>query len=84
MLGDDSGVRWRIEPLRVEAVNPIGSGDALAAGLLLYFVPGAFIPDAAVYGTACAAANALTSTSGTVRPDDVAALLPRVRSTRLA
>jgi tagatose 6-phosphate kinase len=83
LLGDDSGRLWSVEPPRVEAVNPIGSGDVMAAGLLLSLHRGASVPDAAVYGTACAAANALTPTSGEIRPDDVDGLLSRVRLTQL-
>ena len=74
---------WRVEPPRVEAVNPIGSGDVMAAGLLRALTRGAPVPDAAVYGTACAAANVLTPTSGEIYPDDIEELLPRVRLTRL-
>ena len=83
LLGDDSGRLWSVEPPRVEAVNPIGSGDVMAAGLLLSLHRGASVPNAAVYGTACAAANALTPTSGEIRPDDVDGLLSRVRLTQL-
>ena len=78
VLGGSSGGLWRLRPPRVEAVNPIGSGDSLAAGLLLSLACGSFVPEAAAYGTACAAANALTLTAGVVRPADVRALLPRV------
>lgn len=86
LLGEaKTGARWRITPPGVEAKNPIGSGDSLAAGLLFaYFLQGADVPDAAVYGTACAGANCLTWTSGVVQKEDVAALLPRVGVTRLA
>jgi tagatose 6-phosphate kinase len=84
MLGNSSGDLWRIEPPRVEAVNPIGSGDVMAAGLALALVRGDFVPDAVAYGTACAAANALTPTSGEVRPADVEGLLCRVESTQIA
>lgn len=84
ILGKSSGKTWRIEPPEVESVNPIGSGDSMAAGLLYSLVRGASVPEAAVYGTACAAANVLTPTAGVVHPDDVQALLPRVRLTRLA
>jgi fructose-1-phosphate kinase PfkB-like protein len=55
----------------------------MAAGLLLSLHRGASVPDAAVYGTACAAANALTPTSGEIRPDDVDGMLSRVRLTQL-
>ena len=83
LLGDDSGKLWSVEPPRVEAVNPIGSGDVMAAGILLALGRGSDMLGATVYGTACAAANALTPTSGVVRPADVDALLPRVRLARL-
>ncbi|CAA9430334.1 MAG: 1-phosphofructokinase [uncultured Rubrobacteraceae bacterium] len=83
LLGEDSGALWRVEPPRVEAINPIGSGDSMAAGILLSLQRGASVPDAAVYGTACAAANALTPTSGEVRPDDVDGMLSRVRLTQI-
>jgi len=83
LLGDDSGALWSVKPPRVEAINPIGSGDSLAAGLSLSLQRGASVPDAAVYGTACAAANALTPTSGEIRPSDVDELLSRVRLTQL-
>ncbi len=77
--GNSSGELWRIEPPRVEAVNPIGSGDAMTAGLLHSLSQGSSVPEAAVYATACAAANVLTPTSGVVHPGDVERLLPRVR-----
>jgi tagatose 6-phosphate kinase len=84
LLGDGSGELWNIEPPRVEAINPIGSGDAMAAGILLALGRGSDMLSAAAYGTACAAANALTPTSGVIRPADVDALLPWVRPARLA
>jgi tagatose 6-phosphate kinase len=83
LLGDDSGGLYSVEPPHVEAVNPIGSGDVMAAGLLLSLQRGASVPDAAVYGTACAAANALTLTSGEIHPGDVDELLSRVRLTQI-
>lgn len=79
VLGEAAGGRWIVEPPRVEARNPIGSGDSLAAGLLLAVARGVSVPDAAAYGTACAAANALTITAGVVDPEAVDALARRVR-----
>lgn len=79
VLGAAAGGRWNVAPPQIEARNPIGSGDSLAAGILLAVTRGASVPDAAAYGTACAAANALTTTAGDVNADDVVALLPRVR-----
>lgn len=83
LMGDADNHRWRITSPRVEAVNPIGSGDSLAAGLLRALVQGMAVPEAAAWGTACAAANCLTPTSGVVRLADVAALLPSIQLTAL-
>ena len=60
-------------------VNPIGSGDVMATGLLRALTRDAPVPDAAIYGAACAAANVLTATSGEIYPDDIQELLTRVR-----
>lgn len=79
VLGAAAGGRWNVAPPQIEARNPIGSGDSLAAGILVAVTRGASVPDAAAYGTACAAANALTTTAGDIKADDVVALLPRVR-----
>ena len=78
MLGNAHGDLWRVVPPELEAVNPIGSGDSLAAGLLHSLLEGSSVPEAAAYGTACAAANVLTPTSGVVRPEVVERLLPEV------
>lgn len=79
VLGDDSGRTRRMESPKLEAVNPIGSGDSLAAGFLHSLTQGASVPEATAYGTACAAANVLTPTSGVVRLSDVEELLSEVR-----
>jgi tagatose 6-phosphate kinase len=84
LLGGPEGEVWQVESPEVAAVNAIGAGDSLMAGILYAHIEhGSDIPAAVVYGTACAAANCLTPTSGVVRPDDVAALLPQVRITGL-
>jgi tagatose 6-phosphate kinase len=69
---------WRVRSPAVEAVNPIGSGDALAAGLASAISRGQRLPDACRLAVACGAANALTPVAGFVRPDDVAELIERV------
>lgn len=74
----DGEAFWRVRSPRVEAVNPIGSGDSLAAGLASAISRGQRLPEAARLGIACGAANALTPVAGFVRPDDVAELLERV------
>jgi tagatose 6-phosphate kinase len=69
---------WRVRPPEVKAINPIGSGDSVAAGLAVAILRGQTLPDAARLAIACGAANAITPTAGLVRPDDVAALEPKV------
>lgn len=82
--GRESPTRWRIVPPTIDALNPIGSGDSLTAGTLYALVTqGKSVPEAAVYGTACGAANALSLTSGVLLPADVSRLLPQVQITML-
>ena len=77
MLVTDAGA-WRVLPPTVDVVNPIGSGDSLLAGVMAqgWF---SLTPEAVAYGTACAAANCLSLTSGVVQQGDVERLLPQVR-----
>jgi tagatose 6-phosphate kinase len=69
---------WRIGSPRVKAINPIGSGDSLAAGLASAIARGQPLPDACRLAIACGAANAMTLLPGQVRSDDVAKLLKKV------
>jgi tagatose 6-phosphate kinase len=54
------GVAYRAEPPRVSVVNPIGSGDCLAAGIACGILRGLAMEDAVRLGMACAAANLAT------------------------
>jgi len=58
-------------PPRVEAKNPIGSGDAMMAGIAVGLVRGQPILEAVRFGAACGAANAMTAEPGFVRTGDV-------------
>lgn len=70
---------WFFKPPKIDVINPIGSGDSLCAGFVAaHFVRGMTVPEAVAFGTACAAANCLTPTSGVVHTDDVERLLPSV------
>jgi fructose-1-phosphate kinase PfkB-like protein len=55
---------WRLQVPVIQPVNPIGSGDAFAAGLAAALSDGQDIPDACRLAAACAAANALTDQAG--------------------
>jgi 1-phosphofructokinase family hexose kinase len=73
---------WRIETPKVDAINPIGSGDSVAAGIAMGLMDGASVPDACALGVACGAANAMTELGGHVNPDDVERLRKQVRVTK--
>jgi tagatose 6-phosphate kinase len=66
---------WRIATPKVEAVNPIGSGDSFAAGLAAGLRRGQEVPEACRLAVACASANAMTENAGEVRVEDVERLL---------
>jgi 1-phosphofructokinase len=69
---------WFARPPEVAAISPVGSGDALLAGVAAALLDGRDWPEALRLGTACGAANTLTVGSGIVRPEDAAALQARV------
>ena len=72
------GVYYRVEPPRIEAVNPIGSGDSLVAGLVDAHRAG-LDPEATLrHAVATAVANALVWDAGAVDPDEVRRLEPLV------
>ena len=78
VLLTDEGA-WRILPPQITPVNPIGSGDALMAGVLFsHFVQQATLLESVRFGTACAAANCLTLTSGVVDTETINQLLSQV------
>lgn len=70
---------WRITPPKIRPINPIGSGDAFAAGLAIAVVEGRDLPSACRLGAACGAANALNSPAGHGKREDVERLLLDVR-----
>lgn len=65
-LAFDGRTFWRISVPSVEAVNPIGSGDAFTAGLVSRLTRGDDLGEACRWGTAAGAANALTLLAGEV------------------
>ena len=69
---------WRVRPPRVEAKSAVGSGDAFAAGMILKLVAGAPVQEAAAFGAACGATNALSELAGWVAQADLDRLLPKV------
>jgi 1-phosphofructokinase family hexose kinase len=57
---------WRFKPPRIRALNPIGSGDAMTAGIAYGILKGEGIVEGMRLGMACGAANALTLTPGDI------------------
>jgi tagatose 6-phosphate kinase len=70
--------RFAVRPPRVKAVNTIGSGDAMLAGIAVALARGEPMLDAVRLGVACGAANALTALPGMVRAADVKKLLRQI------
>jgi tagatose 6-phosphate kinase len=79
VLACDGRACWSVRPPRVEAANPIGSGDSMLAGIIVGLRRGRSLREAVRLGVACGAANALTETSGVVRMADVRRLLRQIR-----
>jgi 1-phosphofructokinase family hexose kinase len=69
---------WTLFPPRIQAVNPVGSGDATTAGILLELASGKSALDAVRLGMACGAANALHLHCGVVTPSEVERLFEQV------
>ena len=68
----------RLQPPRVKAMNTIGSGDAMLAGIACGLLRGRPMMQAVRLGIACGAANAMTETPGFIRPADVKRLLKQI------
>ncbi len=78
-LAFDGRSFWRIQAPRIDAVNPIGSGDAFAAGLVWRLLRGDDLGEACRWATATGAANALTLMAGEVEHNEVTRLAAEAR-----
>jgi len=74
---------WRVASPKIDAVNPIGSGDAFTAGLTWRLVSGDDLGEACRWGAAAGTANALTPMAGEVRWPDVERLAKEVQVERI-
>lgn len=75
----DGSQFWQVIPPALQAVNPIGSGDALTAALVARRLRGDAWPEACRWGVAAGAANALTLMPGELDPQEVPRLHAQVR-----
>jgi len=69
---------FEILPPHIDAVNPVGSGDAVTAGLAVELSRGRRISEAIRIGMACGASNALNLVSGQLNLADVERLCRNV------
>ncbi|MFN2229855.1 MAG: 1-phosphofructokinase family hexose kinase [Anaerolineae bacterium] len=77
---DEEGGAWQAAvDLDRPVVDAVGSGDALAGGLLVGLVRGTSFAEALRLGVACGAANALLAGAGRCRRKDIDRLLRRAR-----
>jgi len=83
VLCADGKFAWRLTPPRIKPISPIGSGDAMAAGLAIAIDQGMDLSAAASFGIACAAANALTPDAGHLDPADVKRLQSQIAAERI-
>jgi 1-phosphofructokinase family hexose kinase len=70
--------RLRAHPPKIQAVNPIGSGDCLLAGLVDAWLSGLENEAVLRRGLACAVANALVWDAGAIDPQEVRRLEPLI------
>lgn len=75
---------WFYPAPKVAVCNPIGSGDAVTAGIAFGLSRKQSMREAVRLGLACGAANVLTPTPGTVEMSDVKRLLRQVSCRRFA
>jgi tagatose 6-phosphate kinase len=78
-LAFDGKLFWRIITPRIQVVNPIGSGDAFTAAVVLHLLRGDDLGEACRWGAAGGAANALTPMPGELNRKDVTRLAKEVR-----
>jgi tagatose 6-phosphate kinase len=79
-LSTEEGKTYQLTPPALDAINPIGSGDSLMAGIAYACAEeGAPLLEAVVVGMACAAANCRTETSGVIDPTIVPRYFKEVR-----
>ena len=79
---DPEQAYWGVPP-RLPALNTVGCGDSLVAGLAVGLCRGDNVADTLRLGVAVSAANTLTVANGSFEDADLAAILPQVTVNRL-
>jgi 1-phosphofructokinase family hexose kinase len=84
ILVDDGGTVWRIGGPPEVGLYPVGSGDSLLAGFATALRAGRSLVEAARYGGAAGAANALVPGQGELDPRDAERMLTGISVGRIA
>ncbi|MCW5966662.1 MAG: 1-phosphofructokinase family hexose kinase [Bryobacterales bacterium] len=74
---------WEVEPPRVDAVSPVGAGDALAAAFVWAMEQGMSMPEAARWGVAAGTASATKPGLNFANREETEAILPDVTARRV-
>ncbi|MFA5689097.1 MAG: PfkB family carbohydrate kinase [Kiritimatiellales bacterium] len=65
----------------IDAVNPIGSGDSVSAGMAFALAKGSSLVEAFIFGLACGTSNAMNLEPGKINPEQIASLIPGIKTT---
>jgi len=63
---------------QIKTANPIGSGDAVSAGITYALAKGLSLTEAFVFGLACGSSNAMNMEPGVVKTEQIAELVPQI------
>lgn len=77
LITPDGAAAFRVP--QIKALNPIGSGDAVNAGISFALAKGHSLLEAFVFGLACGTANAMTLQPGAVSLEQIAELVPQIQ-----
>ena len=75
--------QWQVQPPKLKQINPVGSGDCYLAGLAHGWLVNMPYEERLRYAASAGAANALRQDVAMITPDDVKALLGKVRVKRV-
>jgi len=74
---------YRISIPKVEAVNPVGSGDSMLAGLAHALYSSLPVEEVLALGTACGISNAMQAQTGQIDPGQITSLARQVQIQRV-
>ncbi len=75
--------QWQVFPAKIKQVNPVGCGDCYLAGLAHGWLEDMPYEDCLRYAASAGAANALRQDVAMITPDEVKALMDKVRVERV-